>query len=407
LFDKELTTRKYNFAAEGVGSIETYREVSGKNLPYMALIVDNFNSVFASYPDLDEFFLRFVKDGGSLGMYLVATSGTINGMGFKIAQYIKQSLALQMIDKSDYITIVGRTEGLEPAKVQGRGLVKESVPHEYQTALAVKAVSEGEKIKQLRAICNDMNNAWSGAVPAGIPVMPEIITQIDLKSTKEQVEIGLSSEAIKPVQITFGKAWYMLISGMPKCGKSNVLRLLLNGLLQDVNVKITIYEPRGKNFVHLEDRIDRITKPDAFDAFMEALVAILKERLGQYQGGQTGFETIAILIDDYELCFDNADDKTIARLTQITKLAKGLGVYLYIAGKSSSMSTLYNQGEALTMQMVAAPYAIALGGDLLNHPNFECDLSTSDKTEAMGSYEGYYFDEGKATKFKSALAGKG
>ena len=407
LFDKELSVRKYAFAAEGVGSIETYREVSGKNLPYMALIVDNFNSVFASYPDLDEFFLRFVKDGGSLGMYLVATSGTINGMGFKIAQYIKQSLALQMIDKSDYITIVGRTEGLEPAKVQGRGLVKEGVPHEYQTALAVKAVSEGEKIKQLRAICGDMNNAWDGAIPAGIPVMPEIITQMDMKSTKEQVEIGLSSEAIKPVQITFKRAWYMMISGMPKCGKSNALRLLLNGLLQDAAAKITVYEPRGKNFIHLEGRIDRIAKPEEFDAFMAELVSTLKERLDQHKAGQSDFDTIAILIDDYEVCFDQADDKTIARLTQITKLAKGLGVYLYIAGKASSMSTLYNQGESLTMQMVSAPYAVALGGDLLNHPNYECDLSTGDKTEAMGSYEGYYFDEGKATKFKAALAGKG
>ena len=406
LFDKELLARKQRFAKEGVGNIETYREVSGESLPYMALVVDNFNSMLAAYSDLDEFFQKFVRDGGSLGIYLVATSGTINGMGFRIAQYIKQSLALQMIDKSDYISIVGRTEGLEPAKLQGRGLVKDTCPHEYQTALAVKTGSEAEKIKQLREICSAMNDAWDGDVPSGIPIMPEIVRQQDLKSSKERTAIGLSSDDIKEVYIDYEEDWHLLISGTAKSGKSNMFKLIVHGLLKEENAKIVVYETRDNNFSDYGDKLTIIKKADEFDRFMDESVKVLQERKDEYENGKTEFDVFAILIDDYELCFEKVSDKTIARLTQITKLAEGLRVYLYVSGKAGSMQSLFNQGDSLTMQLVSASCAIALGGDLLSHPSFPCDLSTGDKTETMAEYEGYFFKNGRVTKFKAALSSK-
>jgi S-DNA-T family DNA segregation ATPase FtsK/SpoIIIE len=402
---QELSDRGMAFAAEDVGNIETYRKVSGKNLPYIALVVDNFSAIQATFPDLlDDFFLGYVRDGGGLGMFLVASSGTVSGMGFKTAQYINQSLALQMNDKSDYISIVGRTEGLTPAKVQGRGLLRAGIPREYQTALAIKTATEQELRERLPAMCAEMSSAWGGAVPAGIPVMPEIVAQSDLRRTKDLVGIGLNTDSIQPVEVAFESAWFMVISGMPKCGKSNMLRLLLTGLLQDAENKVTVYEPRDAVFQRYEGKINRITAPEDFDAFMDSLIETLKERKAAFDAGQGGFGIIAILIDDYELCFDKADDKTIARLTQITKLAKGLGVYLYVAGKAASMTSLYNQGDSLTMQLVSGPRAVALGGDLLNHPHYVSDLSTGEKTIAMGQHEGYFFEDGKAVKFRSALA---
>ena len=272
--------------------------------------------------------------------------------------------------------------------------------------MAVKAVSEAEKILQFRTICNDMSTMWEGAVPAGIPVMPEIITQMELECSGESVDIGLASDTIAPMQLSFAGAWYMMISGTPNSGKSNMLRLMLNGLLLDSSSEVVLYEPRDNNFANYESKIKRITKPEDFDAYMEQIVSTLKTRKEQYDSGETRFSIIAIMVDDYEICFEKADDKTIARLTQITKLARGLGVFLYISGKAASISMLYNQGDNLTMQMVSAAHAIALGGDLLNHPNYSSDLSTSDKTIMLGANEGYYFCDGKARRFKSALARK-
>jgi len=406
MLDQELNFRKNAFSLEGVGSVEVYREVIGKDMPYIVLVIDNFNSVFASYPNLDDFFLKFVKEGSSLGLYLVATSGTINGMGFRISQYIKQSLALQMIDKADYISIVGRTEGLEPIKTPGRGLVKGTAPSEYQTAFAVKADSGGQKIKILKSLCSEMSEAWNGVVPAGIPVMPEIVMQTEMKVSKDQIEIGLDVNTVAPIKIAFKNTWHMLVTGLPKCGKSNMLLLLLNGLIEDPNAEIIVYEPKNKNFTHLEGRIRRFTDSENFDAFMESIVPELQERKRQHNSGKSDFETITIVIDDYEICFDKVADKTIARLEQIVKLAKGLGVYLYIAGKASSITTLKNQGDSLTILMVSGANTIALGGDLLKHPNYQCDLSASERTDLMANYEGYFFEDGSALKFKAALAGR-
>ena len=278
MLEQELSARKYAFSAEGVGSIETYREVSGNSLPYIALVVDNFHAVLTAYPDLDEFFLKLTREGGNLGIFLIATSGTVTGMGFKIAQNIKQSFALQMIDRSDYITVVGRTDGLEPEKKQGRGLSKIGNVYEFQTALGVKATSEGEKIKQLRSTCAELSDSWDGSVPKGIPVMPDIVTQTDMKCNAETIEIGLNTGSIMPEKIDFVESWFMAVSGMPKSGKTNMLSVMLNGLLCDPETKITIYEPRDKAFVSMADRVNHITVAAEFDEFMASMIPVLQDR---------------------------------------------------------------------------------------------------------------------------------
>jgi len=403
MLEQELSARKYAFSSEGIGSIETYREVTGISLPYIALVVDNFHAVLSLYPDLDEFFLQLTREGGSLGIYLIATCGSATGMGFKIAQNIKQSFALQMIDRSDYISIVGRNEGIEPEKTPGRGLCRSGGIHEFQTALAVNAATEGEKIRQLRALCADLGNAWKGAVPKGIPIMPDIVLQTDMNCNDETVEIGLDCASIMPVQMDFAECWHMAISGMPKSGKTNILRLLLNGLLTDESAQITVYEPRDKAFASLGSRINHITGATEFDSFMESMIPILQDRKKRHSEGERDFVRIIIMVDDYDTCFEKADDKTITRLAQITKLAEGLGVHLYVAGKP----TAFIQGDMLSICLVDAPHAIALGGDLLSHPNFKCDLSSGDKADPMGAYEGYIFSMGRACKLKCALAKKG
>ena len=404
MIEGELIARKYAFSAEGVGNIETYRDVTNKKLPYIALIVDGFHGVQGSFPDLyDEFFLKLVREGGSLGIFLIATCNTSTGMGFKISGNIKHNFALQMIDRSDYMSIVGRTNGLEPDKKPGRGLCKSTNVYEYQTALAVDAVSEGERIKKLRELCVSLSNGWTGYVPRVIPIMPDIITQTDLKCNADIVEIGLGYKTIAPVQIEFARTWYMAISGTPKSGKTNMLHLMLNGFLVSSDIEIVVYEPRDKSFISLADRIKHINAADDFDAFMASMIPILQDRKKRYSAGERGFNRIVILIDDYEVCFEKADDQTITRLTQITKLAEGLNVHLYVAGKPN----VFIQGDSLSENLKDAPYAIALGGDLIGHPNFKSDLSNSDKLEKMGSYEGYLFVQGRAEKFKSALAKKG
>ena len=407
LLDKELTYRKNIFAQVGVGNIELYREVSGKSMPYMILLIDNFEAVLSTYQEFDEFFIKLSREGAGVGIIMVLTSGT-TGINFKVSNNIKQSLALQLVEKTEYISIVGKTDGLLPATNPGRGLVKgEYVPHEFQTALGIKSVTEGERIELQKAFCNDINDAWKGSRPLPIPVMPQLITQDELECGKDGVDIGLKANEITPLSINFDDNWCMMISGSNKSGKTNMLKLIMNAYLLDDNAKIALYEAKEEEqqFDDVKKKITHITETENFDLFIENLITELKERKETHAKKKRDFNRIAIFIDDYESCFENADEITITRLRQIIKLGQDLNVKLYISGNNSELKKLEHT-EGLTMEMALLKGNILLGENADRHPDFKSKLTMAEKNEILEMHMGYFISD-QTIKFKVALAGKG
>lgn len=405
LLEKMLAARKAIFSEEGVGNIEVYREVSGKSMPYVALVVDNFESVLNIYPELDDFFIKFVREGSGLGMFLVLTSSTL-GINYKISQSIKQSVALQMVDKADYVSIVGKTNGMVPTQKAGRGLiVGHTIPYEFQTALGVRCTSEAQRILIQREVFAQINQAWTGERPAAIPIMPSIVLQKDLNSSAYGVEIGLECNDVSPVHIKYEEHWNLLISGVAQSGKTNMLCLLLSGLIQDEQAQIVVYESKTKD-TRLEifsDRIENLTSPAEFDAYVERLIPELQTRKNKKDSGEKEqLHRIAILIDDYETCFEKAQDQTIVRLRQIVKLGKGLAVNLYITGDNHELKRMEHM-EELIIEMINSGRSIVLGASIDAHPRFRCNLTHSEKSLEMGEHEGYLL-AGNSYKFKAALA---
>ncbi|MDR0405351.1 MAG: type VII secretion protein EssC, partial [Clostridiales bacterium] len=118
-----LAQRRQGFTEHGVNGIAAYSKAIGKPVPYIVLLLDDFAPVPEQYPDLTPFFTTLVRSGGGYGMFLVATATAISGVHYQIRQNIKQTIALQMIDKTDYMEIVGRVES-DLAKIMGRGLIR-------------------------------------------------------------------------------------------------------------------------------------------------------------------------------------------------------------------------------------------------------------------------------------------
>ena len=90
------------------------------------------------------------------------------------------------------------------------------------------------------------------------------------------------------------------------------------------------------------------------------------------------------------------------RLYAITRIGKGLSVYVLAAGMADDISKLCNQGEQLTCGMVSAYHSIVLGGCLNDHDVFKAsNLSFNEKAASVEEYEGYFIVREKATRFKA------
>lgn len=401
LISKELDLRKHKFAEQGVGNIQAYKDISGEKIPYIVLVLDNFSPVFNIYPDIEDFFITLTREGGNYGVYLITNTNNISGLGFKINQNIKNAMTLQMSDKSDYSSIVGRTEGLEPEKTSGRGLLKgETTPLEFQTALPINGMSDGERATKIRELASIMDEKWEGVRAKKLPIMPEIIPFGSVES--KQIAIGLSSQDIEPIEISLDNSHYIIVSGKAQSGKSNMLKLIAKQIKGARNIVFDM----NNALKSLEcENISTYSDAANFDTCIEELVPELESRRKAYQSDEKAtFSPITIIIDDIKQCFDSVSNDTAKRLYAITRIGKGLNVYLLAAGMSDDISKLCNQGEQLTCGMVSGYYSIVLGGCMNDHDVFKTsNLSFSEKSASLEEFEGYFIMREKATRFKAMI----
>ena len=151
MLKKEIDTRKRNFAMNGIINIKIYEQTTGEKLPFILLLIDNFNALFSIYPDLDEFFIKLSREGAAYGIYMIGTVSGISGVSYKIINNIKNNISLQLKDKSEYSAVVGKTDGREPENNEGRGLIR-GTPFalEFQTALPVVGQDDNASSKKYK-----------------------------------------------------------------------------------------------------------------------------------------------------------------------------------------------------------------------------------------------------------------
>ena len=402
LLSNELEDRRRKFAKESVQNIQLYRQATGEDLPEIVLVLDNFMPVYGIYPNLEPFFLTITQLGGSYGIYFVVSTNTTMSLGFKMAQNIKMAVALQMAERSDYASIVGKTDGLEPDRVNGRGLIKGEKPLEFQTALPIGASSDSARVGKIKDLCSLMNEKWRGKRAIPIPIMPEIIMIDHLQVEERKIPIGLGTIDIAPIYLDLSENHYFLISGTMGSGKSNLLKVITFNFLNLDGASVAVYDSERLGLNSIQNVATHyITDAVSFGDHVESLMPMLKERKEQFSQDKTSmFSPYALVIDDLQHCFTHAEEKTINQLEAICRLGKGLQVYIFIAGQNDDVMKL-SLGDMFTIGMVKNGICILLGGKFNTHSVFDSGLSYSEKEIEVGDYEGYLLKQGNALRFKA------
>lgn len=401
----EMDRRKNRFASIGVNTLSAYRQVTGEKLPYILLLVDNFGAVLPTYPGLEDFFTRLTREGGNYGILLVATANSVNAITYRLKSNIKTSLALQLTDQSMYPDIVGKTGGLVPEDVTGRGLVRLGQVLEFQTAMPAPIETEGELAVYVRELGRKMSSVWNSPRPKQIPVMPDVIAFGSIPC--DTVAVGLQTSDISPVELDFHQTHCTLISGTPGSGKSNLLQVIATRLSAK-GVTIMAFAPSRHSLESIRTLSNKfcVTGED-MDMCIESLIPELQRRKNARDAeGGSDFDEIALIIDDWKDCFYLISNQTAKRLEMIVRIGAGLGIYLAVACGNVSAGTLCSQGEAVINSLVSRGTNILLGESFQAHTAFDADLPYSIKQLSVGKNEGYILHNGKAVRFKTMYMGE-
>lgn len=392
-----LEERKKRFAFLGVNNIVTYREASKEQMPCIVLILDNFAPVLNIYPDLDAFFITLSREGGSYGIYLIMSANALNSISYRISQNFKQAIALQMIDRMDYIEIVGNTNGLEPSKVYGRGLVKGKLALEFQTALPMESISDTDLINKVKSACSEIRQKWVGELPPSIPVMPTIVTKSNFKNIpRGQVPIGLTLSDIEPIYFD-SENNFAIISGIDKSGKTNLLKQF-SGLFEEQNQREVYWFSESINMVKDWEDIIVVSDMDKTSNIIKKIYDIAENR----KYGSNDIRTpIIILIDDIARICSELDNESQELLEGLIRSYRGLEIYIYVTGNALDIIRLYNQGNTIVYPLVNGNVSILLGGSFSDHDVFNANIGYSERDIELLEHCGYYMQKGRAIKFKS------
>ncbi|MBR5949275.1 MAG: type VII secretion protein EssC [Clostridia bacterium] len=263
MLKKEVEQRRASFSEFG-GDYASYIKNSGKTLPNIVVLLNNYSVFSELYEDYLDDFTVLTRDGSKYGIYFVLTAGSTNAVRYRVQQNFKTMISLQLNDATEYVSVVGRTEGVIPSKYKGRGLVSMGKVYEFQTAYC--APEDGQQ-DFLRGFCGELNNKFD-QYAANIPILPEYV---NLNSVRQfagnlnnvPVGIGKKNLTVATVNIAGKVAFPVAIQELGEAVSFveelyRVLNSSCKTVIVDAEQQLTEFENRDKVSGNFENFVQEL-----------------------------------------------------------------------------------------------------------------------------------------------------
>jgi S-DNA-T family DNA segregation ATPase FtsK/SpoIIIE len=431
---RELESRQSLFSQAGVTTLSAYRTSTRERTPAIIVVLDNYEGFSNIYTAAEDTMAQLAREGGNLGIHLImaANSPSIKS---KVSGNITLAVALQMADKTDYATVLGRLGGLEPAPVTGRGLIKGTPPLEFQTALPTEAASEAERSVALRDLVRRMDEAWMGPRARPVGQRPTVVPLSDLITPSEgwpilagdnalSVPLFLDTEDLEPLPLDLGEGPHFIVTGPFQSGKTTLLQTWALALAetlssQSLSLYLVDFRRAGLNYLQPLPQVKSYIEDDQMlNAALDAIAKELQERrealdqarraaTGQFDDKQfiSGYPALVVVIDDYDAVRDLAQSGTKTKLEQMIRRERGLGFHVMLAGGSSDLSSAF---EGWVKALKELQTGIVLGsGDQNDVGVVNIRLTFNEGNKLLPPGEGFYGRRGRYRKIKAATANAG
>lgn len=224
------------------GTYGQYLQAGGQNLPAVVIVIDQYGS-FREKTDgiYDSQILELAKEGNSNGIFLIlSVSGMAGGeIPQKLADQLKGRICLSVNDRYLYREVLhaSKVDTVPENGIKGRGMIlRQGEALEYQTAFALVAENDYERMDKIRQICQKMQQS-SRAIPARkIPQIPKNPTYQVFRAEDEvevllkddrSLPLGYDMESARPWALDLSRFFCWIVSGRKRSGKTNFLQLIV------------------------------------------------------------------------------------------------------------------------------------------------------------------------------------
>lgn len=272
------------------GNYSQYVQVHGVTMPAIILVIDNFAAFNEKTEEeyLDNI-ITLSKEGVSHGIYMIVTGSAVSmsDIPSRVAENIKQNICLEMQDKFAYSDILHtmQIDVLPESGVKGRGLaVSGNQILEYQTAMALEASDDYQRIERIVDVCEEMKNSWTGRCARQIPEIPEkpvwsefcqLEDYAKLRDSKQFLPVAYRQEDALLYGLDLRDIYCYLITGFARSGKKNFMKVVLQAAM-DKDSDICVIDGEAKYLRSYEEN-ERVRYVDNEEAVFSYFNDLLPE----------------------------------------------------------------------------------------------------------------------------------
>lgn len=279
MIQKEITNRKRLFA-EYYGDYQYYIKNSGKTIPTIVVIINNFEAFQEIYPNFEEEILQLTREGLKYGIVFILTVSTGNALRYKLSKNFRQKIALQLNDDSDYSNIFDRVRGKTPSKVYGRGLVELNGLHEFQTS---HIIDKDDMNSYIIEICNELNGKYTNKAKK-VLILPEKVT-LDLVSKEFKglysIPIGIEKDSLEISTYNFKQNFATLITSQDFSYSTKFINTLIYSLKKQQDAELVILD--NEDLIELNERTNLKFYNAECDQFFEDMNKEVTEQYETYK----------------------------------------------------------------------------------------------------------------------------
>jgi DNA segregation ATPase FtsK/SpoIIIE, S-DNA-T family len=231
-----LEQRERAFTDQGIDSIATYRrmvasgEFGGDGFGDVFLVVDGWLTLRQDFEELEPVVTSLAARGLGYGVHVVAATNKWSEFRPAVRDLFGTRFELRLGDP--YESEVGRAAAANvPEGAPGRGLTRDGL----HFLTAVPRIDGQETAVGLpeaaRALVTAVRDGWHGAPAPAVRMLPAVLPAASLRADGSRgIPFGIDENALATVRADFVADPHFLVIGDTESGKSNVLRVLCDGV---------------------------------------------------------------------------------------------------------------------------------------------------------------------------------
>jgi DNA segregation ATPase FtsK/SpoIIIE, S-DNA-T family len=259
-----LTRREREFAERSIESIGAYRrmrasgEITGDGFGDVFLVVDGWLTLRQEFEALEQTITAIAARGLGYGVHVVASAGKWSEFRPAVRDLFGTRMELRLGDP--YESEIGRKLAANvPESAPGRGITRDGL--HFLTALPrIDSQPDADSLADgVQKLAETVAVAWQAEPAPPVRLLPDALPVSALPGvaqTGTKIPFAVDESTLSPVLLDFSADAHLLVFGDTECGKSNLLRLIAESVVDR-------YTPEQARLIFIDYRRSLIDSGDS------------------------------------------------------------------------------------------------------------------------------------------------